>query len=95
MWLNKVDALSQAEIRLQVRADDLDAAAWYFRAHGIVSRDEAEVLPEDFEGFWIADDEVIHPACTRRNGALRTPTQDGTCTRSKHLRNSARHKEHD
>lgn len=54
LWLDKVDQLSQAEIWLEICADDLRAAEKYLDKRGIVRRDEIEPLPEDFEGFWIA-----------------------------------------
>jgi hypothetical protein len=58
-WLDKVDALSQAEICLEIRADDLGVKAEHFKKEGIIRRDEIEELPEDFEGFWITNPERI------------------------------------
>lgn len=53
IWLDNVPALSQAEMWLEIRADDIDAAKEYFQAHGVTRCDEIEKLPNDFEGFWI------------------------------------------
>jgi catechol 2,3-dioxygenase-like lactoylglutathione lyase family enzyme len=55
LWIDKVDALSQAEVWLEVVTDDVQAAAIHFEAQGIVRRDEIEELPEGFNGFWIAN----------------------------------------
>jgi catechol 2,3-dioxygenase-like lactoylglutathione lyase family enzyme len=61
LWLDKVDALSQAELWLEVVADDVQAASAYFAAQGIARRDEIETLPEGFNGFWIANPAgIIH-----------------------------------
>lgn len=55
LWLDRVETMSQAEIWLEVRAEDLKSAEQYLEAQGVVRRDEIEPLPEDFEGFWITN----------------------------------------
>lgn len=55
LWLDKVDTVSQAEMWLEVHADDLDAAAEYLNEAGVVRCDDIEKLPENFEGFWITN----------------------------------------
>ncbi|MGJ8641513.1 MAG: VOC family protein [Opitutaceae bacterium] len=55
LWLDKVATLSQAEIWLEIRSDNLEAASDYFKAEGVVRCDEVEELPENFEGFWITN----------------------------------------
>lgn len=53
LWLDKVETLSQSEIWLEITSDDLNAASEYFNKVGVVRQDDIEILPEDFEGFWI------------------------------------------
>lgn len=61
LWLDKVNALSQAELWLEVVTGDVKAAAAHFAARGIARRDEIEKLPERFNGFWIANPAgIIH-----------------------------------
>lgn len=55
LWIDKVDGLSQAEIWLELRTDDIASAASQFEAAGVARRDEIEALPEGFEGFWISN----------------------------------------
>lgn len=55
LWLDKVESMSQAEMWLEVRSADLEAAAAFFEAHGVIRRDEIEPLPDGFEGFWITN----------------------------------------
>jgi catechol 2,3-dioxygenase-like lactoylglutathione lyase family enzyme len=61
LWIDRVDGLSQAEIWLELGAPEVEAAANYLKAAGVVRRDEIEPLPEDFEGFWITNPaSIIH-----------------------------------
>ncbi|MBL8516246.1 MAG: hypothetical protein JNM76_04665 [Betaproteobacteria bacterium] len=53
LWIDSVPALSQAEVWLEVVADDLDAAAAHLAAAGVMRCDAIEPLPPDFGGFWI------------------------------------------
>lgn len=67
LWIDSVPALSQAEIWLEVVADDLAAADAHLRAAGVPRRDEIEPLPDGFEGFWITSPaSIIHLVCTER-----------------------------
>ncbi len=54
LWIDSVETLSQSETWLEVTTDDIDAAAQYLAQHNITRRDEIELLPDDFHGFWIA-----------------------------------------
>lgn len=67
LWIDRVAGLSQAEMWLEVVADDLEAAASYLQANGVVRCDEIEPLPEGHQGFWIMDPAslVIHLGSTR------------------------------
>lgn len=61
LWIDKVSGLSQAEVWLELRADNMEAAARYLEDQGVVRRDEVERLPEDFKGFWICSpSNIIH-----------------------------------
>lgn len=61
LWIDRVPTLSQAEIWLELDADDPQAASRWLDAHGIARRDAIEPLPEGFRGFWIASPaDIIH-----------------------------------
>jgi len=61
LWLDRVEHISQPETWLEIVTEDIHAAADYFNRKGVVRRDEVERLPEEFEGFWIANPaNVIH-----------------------------------
>lgn len=61
LWIDKVSGISQAEIWLEVRAENEAAAKAHFAKNGVVRRDEIEPLPEGSDGFWIANPaNVIH-----------------------------------
>ena len=61
LWIDRVDHLSQAEIWLEILADDLEGAARHFEQQGIARRDAIEPLPDSVPGFWIAGpSNIIH-----------------------------------
>lgn len=61
LWVDKAAALSQAEIWLEIVTEDVESAAYYLRQQGCFRRDEIEVLPQDFRGFWISSPaNIIH-----------------------------------
>ena len=61
LWIDCVNSLSQAEIWLEIRTDDVKAAKTYLSGKGVTFRDDIENLPEDFNGFWIAGpSNIIH-----------------------------------
>lgn len=61
LWLDDVSGLSQAEIWLELRAEDTEAAARYFESQGITRCDAIEALPDGFDGFWISSPaNIIH-----------------------------------
>jgi catechol 2,3-dioxygenase-like lactoylglutathione lyase family enzyme len=61
IWIDRVEALSHAEIWLELRADDVSEAEAYFEEQGIIRRDEIEKLPDDFSGFWVStNSDLIH-----------------------------------
>lgn len=54
LWVDRVPALSQGEVWLELATDDTPGAAAWLGAHGVAGRDEIEALPEGLEGFWVA-----------------------------------------
>ena len=61
LWIDKVSAISQAEIWLEVVTDDVSAAAEFLEKNHCIRRDEIEPLPQGFNGFWIANPaNIIH-----------------------------------
>lgn len=61
LWIDKVDHISQAEVWLEIRTDDIQGAQEYFESRGIVRRDEIEPLPDGLAGFWIVSpSNIIH-----------------------------------
>lgn len=61
LWIDRVDGLSQAELWLEVGTDDVAGAARHLDAAGVVRRDEIEPLPDEVDGFWIANPaSIIH-----------------------------------
>ncbi|MDX8355588.1 hypothetical protein [Cognatiyoonia sp. IB215182] len=61
LWIDKVTAMSQAEIWLEIVTDDTDKAAKALDVAGVARRDEIEDLGESFDGFWISSPaSIIH-----------------------------------
>ena len=61
LWIDRIASLSQAEIWLEIRTDDIERAAAYFQELDVVRRDEIEPLPAGFNGFWISSPaNIIH-----------------------------------
>jgi len=61
LWIDKISGLSQAEIWLEIEADNLEEAEAYFSQMGCTRIDEIEPLPSDFKGFWICSpSNIIH-----------------------------------
>lgn len=61
LWIDPVPELSQAEAWFEVECDDMEAAAEYPAAAGVVRRDEIEPLPAGFRGGWVSSPaQIIH-----------------------------------
>lgn len=61
LWIDHHPGMSQAEIWLEVIADDIEAADNYLKESGCVRCDDVERLPDGFKGFWIANPaNIIH-----------------------------------
>ncbi len=54
LWIDKVSAMSQAELWLQVVTNDTTAASAALNNAGITRCDDIEALADDFDGFWIS-----------------------------------------
>ena len=61
LWVDRIDGLSQAEIWLEIVAEDIAAAQNYLQSQGCVVRNEIEPLPGGFMGFWLSGpSNIIH-----------------------------------
>lgn len=61
LWIDKMAALSQAEIWLEIVTEDMDVAAYYLQQQGCSRRDQIEALQTDFRGFWVTSPaNIIH-----------------------------------
>ncbi|MBY4678905.1 hypothetical protein [Marinobacterium arenosum] len=66
LWIDRVAALSQAEIWLELTTGDLTRAVNRCECGGVVRRDEIEPLPEQVRGFWIENPaSIIHLVCEK------------------------------
>ena len=61
LWIDRVPHLSQAELWLEVEADDTTAARDWLEQHGVPREDALEPLPADFDGCWVlAPSDIVH-----------------------------------
>lgn len=61
LWIDCIESLSQAEIWLEIEAEDAEAAKVYLQSKGCRIRNEIEPLPSGFNGFWLnSPSNVIH-----------------------------------
>ena len=59
--MDRVGALSRADIWLEVVTDNLEQQRKYLERNNCVRRDEKEPLPAGFKGFWISNSaNIIH-----------------------------------
>lgn len=68
LWLDRVEAITQAEVWLELVTDDLEAAAKHFADHEVSRCDEVEELPEGFRGFWIKNPAGLVHLVSERKG---------------------------
>lgn len=59
LWIDRVPALSQAEIWLEIVTRDIDQAARVLAAEGVVRCDDIEPLPDGMAAFWISSPAAI------------------------------------
>jgi hypothetical protein len=61
LWLDRVPTMTQAEVWLEIIANDLTVADEQLRQAGTVRCDAVEPLPKDYPGFWITSPaQVVH-----------------------------------
>ena len=61
LWIDKISGISQAEIWLEIKTDDIQKAETYLKTKGLCRRDEIEPLPSEFKGFWLSSpSNIIH-----------------------------------
>ena len=59
LWIDKVPAMSQAELWLELITDDTAAAAELLSDAGVVRCDDIETLGDGFDGYWITSPAAI------------------------------------
>lgn len=61
LWLDLVENLPRSDVWLELFTDDVAGAVRHLRAHGVVTQDELEPLPEGMDGHWISNPAgVVH-----------------------------------
>ena len=61
LWIDRVAAMSQAELWLEIVTDNTHEAARVLEAAGVARCDEIEDLGENFDGYWISSPaSIIH-----------------------------------
>ncbi len=55
LWLDRVDNYARAEVWLELRTDDLDAAVTHLAEHGTHPQDELEALPPGTRAHWVCN----------------------------------------
>ena len=59
LWIDRVPAMSQAELWLELVTDDTAAAAEVLSDAGVVRCDDIEKLGDGFDGYWITSPAAI------------------------------------
>lgn len=61
LWVDRVPAMSQAELWLELETADTTAAAAHLAGRKVVRCDEIEPLPGGLDGYWISSPcNIIH-----------------------------------
>jgi catechol 2,3-dioxygenase-like lactoylglutathione lyase family enzyme len=61
LWVDNAAELSQSEIWLEIKTDNVEKAAEYFNEHQVVRRDDIESVSESIKGFWLSNPtNIIH-----------------------------------
>jgi len=61
LWIDKIAGISQAEIWLEITADNTADAKLYLQEQGCSIRNDIEPLPANFDGFWLSSpSNIIH-----------------------------------
>jgi hypothetical protein len=68
LWIDRLPAMSHAELWLEVVTDDTAAAARHLADGKVVRCDEVEPLPDGFDGFWVAAPAgIVHLVCGEKD----------------------------
>ena len=68
LWIDRVPAMSQAELWLELVTDDTAEAADALKKTGVVRCDDIEDLGSDFDGYWIASPAaIVHLVCGKKD----------------------------
>ena len=54
LWVDNASTVSQSEVWLEIQVNDAKAAERHFAEHNIRFRNDIEILPTGYNGFWIA-----------------------------------------
>ena len=69
LWIDKAPGTSQAELWLEIAAEDVASAATHLGYAGVVRCDEIEELPEGHKDFWITSPcQIIHHVSQKGEG---------------------------
>jgi catechol 2,3-dioxygenase-like lactoylglutathione lyase family enzyme len=61
LWLDRVAAVSQAEVWLEIETPSAEAAARLLESAAVVRCDDIEPLPDGFNGFWVKNPaDIVH-----------------------------------
>lgn len=73
LWIDRVEALSRAEVWLEIVAGNVKSAEDQMARAGVRRCDEIERLPLDFDGFWIANPAgIVHLVASTEESAAAT-----------------------
>jgi catechol 2,3-dioxygenase-like lactoylglutathione lyase family enzyme len=61
LWIDRITTLSQAEIWLELKTDNVEAARNDLESKGVKTRESIEPLPANIDGFWVSGPgNIIH-----------------------------------
>jgi len=69
LWIDRVPAMSQAELWLEIVTDETEGAAEVLQAAGIARCDEIEDLGEGFDGYWVSSPAAIIHLVDAKSGS--------------------------
>jgi len=69
LWIDKVPAMSQAELWLEIVTDDTTEAAKVLADAGVVRCDEIEDLGSSFDGYWVSSPAAIIHLVNAKEGS--------------------------
>ena len=69
LWIDRVAAMSQAELWLEIVTDDTTEAAKVLDKAGVVRCDDIEDLGDTFDGYWISSPTAIIHLVDAKDGS--------------------------